>query len=98
MITELLTMRGYPMFLNEIKNDVLNVVSDREVNIGDGFVFGSHLLNYDRKMAIINRVTEVIETRPAKGNHDREAFYYKLKVNKCIEDISEELVSNSNTK
>ena len=94
-ITELITRNGMPHWLAPIKDDVLTIVSENEIEVGDGFVFYSHMAGYDRKEAQVVRVTKVLESRDAKGNYDKPTFYYKLKTKTVVEDSREYTINVS---
>lgn len=89
-ITELMTRRGYPHYLKR-RIGSIDLVSYESVNIGDGFTFNQHLDTVDKSQAQVFRVTEIVEKREAKGNHQLvdlvKPNYYKLIVEARTENI-----------
>lgn len=68
MITELITRQGFPHWLQKTK-DTIDLVHDKPVNVGDGFTFYQNLETIDKSQMPVYRVTEILETRPSKGDH-----------------------------
>jgi len=88
-ITELKTFKGYPHYLTQ-KGEFLTLSHNKKVNIGDGFTFGQHYQNVDKKQSPVFRVVEILEERSAKGKHsDPNATFYSLRCEIRTEDISE---------
>lgn len=88
-LTELKTFKGYPHYLTQ-KGEFITMSHIKKVNIGDGFTFGQHYQNTDKKNAPVFRVVEILEERKAKGSHsDQNAMFYSLRCEVKTEDISE---------
>lgn len=87
-LTELNTYRGYPHYLTRA-TDIITMQSNRPVNVGDGFTFNQHRQGVDLSEMPVYRVVEVLEERPAKGDHSLSktpVIYYALKVELSIEN------------
>jgi hypothetical protein len=93
-ITELMTNKGYPHILMPITNNELKIVSEKPVQVGDGFVFNSHR-GADKLSATVYRVTEIKEERKAKGHYLKPTNFYNLLVNPVIEDVREKPIQIS---
>ena len=88
-LTELKTNKGYPHYLTQNGNH-LTMSHNKKVNIDDGFTFNQHYNNVDRRQTPVFRVVEILEERPAKGNHaDKNAMFYSLRCEIKTEDTSE---------
>lgn len=94
-ITELKTFKGYPHYLT-LKGNEITLVSQKKVELGDGFTFGQHYNNVDKKCSPVYRVAEILEERQAKPHHAPGCIFYHLKCNVAAEDITEVelLISN----
>lgn len=61
--------KGYPMLLKK-SGTTINFVHTEKVNIGDELTLSYATMKVD----------EIVEERPAKGNHDVPATFYSVKV------------------